>query len=82
MSGTARTAQALAIRDHLLPLIRARGAMHRIGRTTGLRMVVWQAAPFTASLRSPFTPSLSDPAPQSHAAALSMERAKCPFENG
>ena len=63
MGDADRAAQALAIRDYLLPLIRARGAVQRIGRT-GLRMVVWQAAPFTALLRSPFTPSSPDPAPQ------------------
>ena len=75
MDDADRAAQALAIRDYLLPLIRARGAVQRIGRT-GLRMVVWQAAPFTALLRSPFTASSPDPAPQSHAAALAMQRAK------
>ena len=70
MGDADRAAQALAIRDYLLPLIRARGAVQRIGRT-GLRMVVWQAAPFTALLRSPFTPSSPDPAPQPSRVACS-----------
>ena len=52
---TDRTARALAIRDHLLPLIRAQGAMKEIGGS-GLRSVTWEVGGFGFMLRSPFTP--------------------------
>ena len=39
MTGPARTARALAIRNHLLPLIRVQGAMEEI-RGSGVRMVM------------------------------------------
>ncbi len=55
MTRTNRTARALAIRDHLLPLIRVQGAMKEIGGS-GLRTVVWEAGGFGFALRSPFTP--------------------------
>ncbi len=73
MTRTDRTARALAIRDHLLPLIRAHGAMREISKG-GLRMVAWKAGRFAFALRSPFT-SWPDVAPDSYAAALAEQRA-------
>ena len=68
-----RTARALAIRDHLLPLIRAHGAMREISKG-GLRMVAWKAGRFAFALRSPFT-SWPDVVSDSYEAALAMQRA-------
>ena len=68
MTRTDRTARALAIRDHLLPLIRARGAIHESSES-GLRVVVWRTGRFDFLLRSPFAP-LPDAAPKSYAASL------------
>ena len=67
MTRTDRTARALAIRDHLLPLIRARGAIHESSES-GLRVVVWRTGRFDFLLRSPFAP-LPDAAPKSYAEA-------------
>ena len=65
MTLTDRTARALAIRDHLMPLIRARGAIHASSES-GLRVVVWRTGRFDFLLRSPFAP-LPDAAPKSYA---------------
>jgi len=73
-----RTAQALAIRDHLLPLIRAHGAMREVGGSPPrlLRMVTWEAGGFTCLLRSPFTPPRPEaPMARSYGAALAKQRA-------
>ena len=75
MTGTARTARALAIRDHLLPLIRAQGAMEEIGGS-GVRMVMWKAGRFAFALRSPFTAwGIKAPPPRSYSAAQAKQRA-------
>ena len=75
MIGTAaRTARALAIRDHLLPLIRAHGFMQEAGGGS-LRMVMWRAGRFRFALRSPFTPWPGTSPPGSYAAALAKQRA-------
>ena len=73
MIQTDRTARALAIRDHLLPLIRVQGAMEEIGGS-GLRMVMWKAGRFAFALRSPFNP-LPNTALDSFRAALAKQRA-------
>ncbi len=74
MSDADRTARALAIRDHLLPLIRAQGAMKEIGGS-GLRSVTWEVGGFGFTLRSPFTPWPGTSPPGSYAAALAKQRA-------
>ena len=75
MTKTARTARALAIRDHLLPLIRVQGAMEEIGGS-GLRMVMWKAGRFAFALRSPFTAwGIKASPPGSYSAALAKQRA-------
>ncbi len=76
MTRTNRTERAVAIRDHLLPLIRVQGAMEEIGGS-GLRMVMWKAGRFAFALRSPFTAcggSRRHP-PGSYSAALAKQRA-------
>ena len=76
MTGTAQTTRALAIRDHLLPLIRAQGVMEELGGSGSRmsRMVVWRTGLFAFALRSPFTP-WPDAAPLSYDAALAKQRA-------
>ena len=76
MTGTAQTTRALAIRDHLLPLIRAQGVMEELGGSGPrmARMVVWRTGLFAFALRSPFTP-WPDAAPLSYGAALAKQRA-------
>ena len=75
MTETERTTQALAIRDHLLPMIRAHGAMQEVSGMAG-RPVVWKAGDFTCTLRSPFTPWPAKVAIASYDHALSRQRAK------
>jgi hypothetical protein len=73
MTRTNRTERAVAIRDHLLPLIRVQGAMEEIG---GLRMVTWKAGRFAFALRSPFTAwGIKASPPGSYSAALAKQRA-------
>src|SRR5215217_5161263 len=76
MTSTDRTARALAIRDHLLPLIRVQGAMEEVGGG-GRRMartVTWKVGGFAFALRSPFTPWPDTP-PLSYDSALAKQRA-------
>ncbi len=73
MTQTDRTARALAIRDHLLPLVRTLGAVREISKG-GLRLVTWKAGRFAFTLRGPFT-SWPDAAPDPYAAALAEQRA-------
>ena len=75
MTGTDRTARALAIRDHLLPLIRVQGEMEEIGGS-GRRMVMWKAGRFAFALRSPFTAwGIKAAPPRSYSAAQAKQRA-------
>ena len=76
MTRTDRTARALAIRDHLLPLIRVQGAMEEVGGggSRVLRMTTWKTGSFAFALRSPFTPWPDTP-PISYDAALAKQRA-------
>ena len=75
MTGTARTARALAIRDHLLPLIRAQGATEETGGS-GPRMTTWKAGRFDFALRSPFTAwGIKAPPPRPYRAAQAERRA-------
>ena len=75
MTKTARTARALAIRDHLLPPIRAQGTMEEIGGS-GVRMTMWKAGRFAFALRSPFTAwGIKAPPPRSYSAAQAKQRA-------
>ena len=55
MSEEAGAARALAIRDHLLPLIRSHGTMQEVSGMAG-RPAVCKVGSFTCTLRSPFTP--------------------------
>ena len=75
MTRTDRTARALAIRDHLLPLIRVRGAMEGIGGS-GVRTTMWEAGRFAFALRSPFTAwGIKASPPGSYSAAQAKRRA-------
>ena len=75
MTKTARTARALAIRDHLLPLIRVQGAMEGIGGS-GVRTTMWKAGSFAFALRSPFTAwGIKASPPRSYSAAQARQRA-------
>ena len=75
MTGTARTARALAIRDHLLPLVRVQGSMEEIGES-GVRMVMWKTGRFSFALRSPFTAwGIKASPPRSYSAAQAKQRA-------
>ena len=69
-----RTARALAIRGHLLPLIQAHGFMLEADGGS-LRMVTWRAGRFRFGLRRPFTPWPGTAPPGSYAAALAKQRA-------
>ena len=75
MTRTNRTERAVAIRDHLLPLIRVQGAMEETGGS-GARMVMWKAGRFAFALRSPFTAwGIKASPPGSYSAALAKQRA-------
>ena len=76
MSKEAEAARAIAIRDHLLPLIRVHGAMQEVSGAAG-RMAVWKAGSLTCAVRSPFTPWLAEEPPAaSYEQAISRQRAK------
>jgi hypothetical protein len=47
--------RAIAIRDHLVPLIRAHGTLQEVSGMAG-RVATWSAQGFICALRSPFTP--------------------------
>lgn len=69
-----RLERALAIRDHVLPLIRAYGVMRVIGvRVEPARIVAWDAGDLSFMLRIPFTPW--PPLARSYAAAVAQQRA-------
>jgi hypothetical protein len=75
MGHTGRAARALAIRDHLLPLIRAHGFVLEAGGGS-LRIVMWRAGRFRFALRGPpITPWPGTSPPGSYAAALARQRA-------
>jgi hypothetical protein len=76
MSQEVETARALAIRDHLLPLIRVHGGMQEVSGAAG-HLAVWKAGSLTCTVRSPFTawPAEAPPA-ASYEQALSRQRAK------
>jgi len=76
MTETAQDRRAIAIRDHLLPLVRAHGSMEEVSGAAG-RLVVWKAGNFTCSLRSPSTPWPAEAPPTaSYDQAISRQRAK------
>ena len=64
----------LAIRDHLLPLIRQRGSLQLVGT---VRIITWEAEPFRFALRTPFSGLAKEegPAP-SYQHALARQQAK------
>ena len=76
MSKEAEAARAIAIRDHLLPLIRVHGAMQEVSGAAG-HLAVWKAGSLTCTVRSPFTawPAEAPPA-AAYDQALSRQRAK------
>jgi len=55
MSEEDGAARAVAIRDHLLPLIRSHGTMQEVSGMAG-RPAVCKVGSFTCTLRGPFTP--------------------------
>jgi hypothetical protein len=51
--------RAIAIRDHIVPLVQSRGQGHQYGRAgvSGLlHLTTWKCAPFRCVLRVPFRP--------------------------
>jgi hypothetical protein len=76
MSKEAEAARAIAIREHLLPLIRVHGTMQEISGAAG-RLAVWKAGTLTCTVRSPFTPwPAEEPPTASYEQAISRQRAK------
>jgi hypothetical protein len=76
MSQDNAVARALAIRDHLMPLIRVYGAMQEVSGTAG-HVAVWQAGSFTCTVRSPFKARPAEVPPDaSYERAASRQRAK------
>jgi hypothetical protein len=70
------TERAVAIRDHLLPLIRERGAAQEISGPTG-DMAVWKVGNFTFALHSPFNPwRVETPPAAAYSQALARQRSK------
>jgi len=59
VAGRARTARAVEIRDHMLPLLRARGSLVRLTIVSNPKIrpafVEWQVGEYMFSLRTPFT---------------------------
>ena len=76
MSQDDGAARALAIRDHLLPLIRSRGTMREVSGAAG-RLAVCEMEGFTCTLRGPFTAWPAEAPPTaSYEQAISRQRAK------
>jgi hypothetical protein len=76
MSEEDGAARAVAIRDHLLPLIRSHGTMQEVSGMAG-RPAVCKVGSFTCTLRSPFTPwPVEAPPAASYEQAISRQRAK------
>ena len=70
------TERAVAIRDHLLPLIREHGATLEISGSTS-RMMVWKVGNFTFTQHSPFTPWQAEAPPSAaYSQALARQRSK------
>ena len=76
MSEQNEAARALAIRDHLLPLIRSHSTMQEVSGMAG-RPAVCKVGSFTCTLRGPFTPWPAEAPPvTSYEQAISRQRAK------
>ena len=76
MSQEHGVARALAIRDHLMPLIRVRGAMQEVSGAAG-HMAVWKVGNLTCTVRSPFTAWPAEAPPNAaYDQAISRQRAK------
>jgi hypothetical protein len=70
-------ARAIAIRDHLLPLIRTHGTAQEVAGGSTSRMVVWQAGSFTFALHSPVNPwQVETPPAAAYSQALARQRSK------
>ena len=70
------TERAIALRDHLLPLIWAHGAAQEINGATS-RMAVWKAGDFTFALQRPFNPwQVETPPAAAYSQALARQRSK------
>jgi hypothetical protein len=70
------TERAVAIRDHLLPLIQEHGAAQEISGPP-VRMMVWKVGNFTFTLHSPANPwQVETPASAAYEQALARQRAK------
>ncbi|MDO9714323.1 hypothetical protein [Paracraurococcus lichenis] len=75
MTNAEQDARALAIRDHLLPLIQAHGALEEVSGMAG-RVARWRVGGFICLLRSPFTPWPAEVPIASYDQAISRQRAK------
>jgi hypothetical protein len=68
--------RAIAIRDHLLPLLRAHGAAQEIRGTTG-HVEVWRVGRFAFALHSPSNRrQVKTPPPATYDQALAQHRSK------
>ena len=68
--------RAIAIRDHLLPLLRAHGAAQKVGGTTG-HVAVWKVGRFAFALHSPPNPwQVETPPSTAYDQALARQRPK------
>ena len=77
-----RAAHALAIRDHVLPLIRERGALQSIGIVRIVTVVAWEAKPLLFTLRTPFSGGPKEGPAPSYQHALLRQQAKAVLPYG
>ena len=76
MTDTDQATRALAIRDHLLPLIQAHGTLEEVSGAAG-RLAMWKTGSFTCTLRGPFTPWPAEAPPTAaYDQAISRQRTK------
>lgn len=69
-----RNPRALAIRDHLLPLIRANGTLVQVGNAS-MKVLAWKMLPWGFSLRTPFSPFPAGRAPRTQQEAVLKQQA-------
>jgi len=73
MGRATRTDRALALRDHLLPMVQGQGAVQRV--PDGITLVLWQADAWWAMLRTPFSrwPGHDKAKPETHHEAVLLQ---------